>query len=590
MKKSNFLKATVFLFALLFAVTGVAYADNTTKFTDIDNSWAKQHIINVYNKGLMGGVSETQFKPGDHVKNYDALVSISRMINREKNINLEQLVKKYQDSVLNKYNVPEYAREGVAICLEKGIVTDFDISAFSKNPIATKNDIFKYLGMAFEVKVDKNAPPVVLAYTDGMYVPTLYKPYVMFLAEKGIINKAVQGEKTYLYPNVAIDRAAFAKMLDLSNTLYEKEKLGLDTGDATVPDTGTDTGADTDSGTGTDTGAGTGTEAEIPKTEDTTAPAVVETGSDADVTAIVDEVIPDYGNIAVFVGTERKVYKVADNAECTIDGVSSGFWRLKKSDMVRLYLENGKAVKIIGESKIGKTVGKLVGVKTGDKTVLTIETLKGDIRNYTITAKTIVIKDGKSALWQELKEGNNVVITTSYDELIEINADGVKSTDKGVIESIVYSRMAPPKIIITTLDGKQNTYYANKEVQVSGAGNDIYSLRPGMQVEASLVDDEISKLAVINETAPVEASLQGTIKSIDTEARLVVVEVKDSSTGKYTDKKVYITANTNIVYVDLITPAIKTLDISSLKTNQSVSVIGTGSADGIVAKTIQLLN
>ncbi len=89
MKKFKFLKATVISFALLIAVTGVAYADNgASKFTDIDDSWAKQHIINVYNKGLMGGATETQFKPGDHVKNYDALVSISRMINKEKDINL----------------------------------------------------------------------------------------------------------------------------------------------------------------------------------------------------------------------------------------------------------------------------------------------------------------------------------------------------------------------------------------------------------------------------------------------------------------------------------------------------------------------
>ena len=70
-------------------------------------------------------------------------------------------------------------------------------------------------------------------------------------------------------------------------------------------------------------------------------------------------------------------------------------------------------------------------------------------------------KDGKSALWQELKKDNDLVITTSYNELIEINADGVKSSDKGVIESLVFSRIAPPKLVITALDGSQNEYYAD---------------------------------------------------------------------------------------------------------------------------------
>jgi len=84
MKNFKIFRATVISFALLIVLTSVAYADNATKFTDIDNSWAKQHIINVFNKGLMGGSTETEFKPGDYVKNYDALVSISRMINRER--------------------------------------------------------------------------------------------------------------------------------------------------------------------------------------------------------------------------------------------------------------------------------------------------------------------------------------------------------------------------------------------------------------------------------------------------------------------------------------------------------------------------
>ena len=146
MKKFKILKAAVVLFALLFAVTGVAYADNnTSKFTDIDNSWAKQHIINVCSKGLMGGSTETQFKPGDYIKNYDALVSISRMINREKEINLEQLERKYQVSVIEMFKVPDYARKDVLMCLDKGIISDFDVSAFAGAPYATKKDIAKYL-------------------------------------------------------------------------------------------------------------------------------------------------------------------------------------------------------------------------------------------------------------------------------------------------------------------------------------------------------------------------------------------------------------------------------------------------------------
>lgn len=575
MRKIKLLKATVIILALLFAVTGVAYADNnTSKFTDIDGHWAEQHINSVYSKGLMGGVTETQFKPGDLVKNYDALVSISRMINSENDINMEQLETKYKESVGEKFNVPEYARDHIYVCLEKGIITNADISMFAKYPYATKNNIVKYLGMTFGVKFDENAPPVVLAFKDAMYIPTLYKPYVEFLIKNGVINASGDANGNF-NPDSNIDRASFAKMLDIASTVYGNDKLGQDTAAADSGSTGT-TYPDTDTYTDPDNSS---------DTDNTDSSDILNGGLQVDVTAYVDEVIPEYGNLAVFVGTERKVYKIAENATCTIDEVSSGFWKLKKSDMVKLYLENDKIIKIIGESKIRKIVGKLISIQSTDKTVLKMETLNGDTRSYIITSKTIVIKDGRTALWQELKVGNSLAITTSYEELVEINADGVKGTDKGVLESIVFSRMAPPKLVVTALDGSQNTYYASKNIEISGVEGDSYSLRPGMQVEVNLLDDEISKITVINETASVLVELKGVIKSIDTDAKLLVVEVYDTNTNKYVDKTVYTTDDTKIADIDF-----NLLGLGNLKVNQIIIIRGTGTVEGVFAKTIQTAN
>ena len=573
MKKIKILKAAVISFALLIAFTGVAYADNgASKFTDIDNSWAKQHIINVFNKGLMSGSTETEFKPGDYVKNYDALVSISRMINREKDINLEQLVEEYKADVLDKFKVPEYARQAVALCLEKGIVKDSDVSAYSANPYVKKQEVCNYLGRAFGVAVDSSAA-VVLPFKDSMFIASQYKAYVSYLMKIGVISETSDN----FNPNELLRRETYAKMLDIASTAYEKKEGGEDitAGGGSPEIIWTDYSEPVSTGTDTDTDTDTDTEPAV----------VIEDDEPADVTAYVDQVIPEYGNIAVFVGTERRVYKLAENVVCTIDGVSEGFWKLEKSDMVKLYTDGSKVVKIVGESKIRKIVGKLAGIQTGDSTLLKIQLQNGETRSYTITAKTIVIKDGKSALWQELKAGNDLVVTTSYNDLIEINADGVKGSDKGVIESLVFSRIAPPKLVITALDGKQNTYFADSDIEIAGAGEDIYSLRPGMQVDVSLIDDEITKIAVINETAIVLTELKGLIKSIDLEAKLIVLEVYDNSTSKYTDKKIYTTDETKIADADF-----NFLGLNSLKVNQIINVRGTGTADGVSAKTIQVAN
>ena len=106
-----------------------------------------------------------------------------------------------------------------------------------------------------------------------------------------------------------------------------------------------------------------------------------------------------------------------------------------------------------------------------------------------------------------------------------------------------------------------------------------------MQVDVSLIDDEITKIAVINETAIVLTELKGLIKSIDLEAKLIVLEVYDNSTSKYTDKKIYTTDETKIADADF-----NFLGLNSLKVNQIISVRGTGTADGVSAKTIQVAN
>lgn len=574
MKRNKLLKAAVIILTLVFAATSIAYADpSTVQFDDIENSWAKQHIINVYNKGYMGGVSEKKFNPTEKIKQYDVLVSISRMIiaNSNDSINLSELVQKYKESVLDKFKVPDYAREGIALCLEKNIITDSDIGIIDLRPYADKKDVSKYLGKALGFTPKEDDVPFSLSFMDTLLIPTVYRPYVGFLVEKGVITDT--GDTTQKFnPYDNVTREMFAKMLDLTDKAYNNE--AIDTG-VTVEEGPAKTEEPSKS---EDSGNSGSSDYKEP---------VVETGEEPDETVYVDEAFPEYGNLAVFLGTERRVYKIAENAKCTMDGSPYDWWRLKKSDLAKLYIEDGKVVRIVAESKIQKVVGELVSISTGNETILTMKTNNGETKKYTITDKTVVIKDAKRALWQELKQGNSLVITTSYNELLEINADGVKGTDKGVIESITFSRMAPPRLIITALDGSQNTYYADEDVEISGTGDNVYSLRPGMQVEVNLIDDEINKINVIkaveDETATIEVVLSGQIKQLDKEAKLIILETFDKTLNKYVDKKVFITGDTRIgdAYLNI-------LGINDLKENQLVDVRGTGSLEGISAKVIQI--
>ncbi len=587
MKKRKGLKAAVIMTVLSFAVTCTAYGDlNATQLTDIDKSWAKQNIASVYEKGLMDAAADGLFKPAENTRNYDAIVGIGRMMNAVYKADLDALKAKYKDRILDKFNVPENIRGEVALCLEKNVITDYDISAFQDSPYAKKKDVCMYLGKAFGITVKANMPPTILpAFTDVLFIPTAYKPYVKYLIDIGVIGEKGDANGK-LNPDAMLTRETFAKMLDISNTQFQKEKLGGGAGTGTTEDTSVvqdnnaGSGSSQDSSTGTSIGSNTATDTAA----DTPAISIESEGA-PDITGYVEEVIAEYGNLAVSVkdaaGTlTKKVYRVSESVVCSLDGAQVNYYKLKKDDVANLYLNNNVITKIIAESKVRKMVGELMEIDTTDKTVLTMKTHKGEIKNYTITTRTVVVKDGKVAGWQDLNKGNKLLLTSSYDELLEVNADGIETNEKGVIESITYSRTTTPKLVLTTAGDLQSAYYTAKTIEVAGTVNDVYGLRPGMLVDVQIIDEEVVKVTIVNEIAAVSIDTKGAVKFVNAELKIITISEYNAMGKNYVEKKVF-AGNAKIVDKKL-----SPVDIMSIKEGTNLIIIGTEGLEGISADTV----
>lgn len=583
----NYKKTLSLVIALAFVwmSIGAVYGDvRTAKFTDINTSWAKQNIINVYNKGLMDGITDTVFKPGDNVKNYDVLISIARMMIAAAPADLNALEAKYKDKVLDKFKVPQYARKEVAYCLEKGIISDFDVSAFTddvksttKKAYASKKDVCLYLGRAFGVTVKADAPPIVFAFKDAMFIPTVYKPYVDFLIKNGIVSEKGDAKGNF-NPESIITRDVFAKMIDLSNTLYQKTKGGKDTSANTNPtNTNTNTNTGTNSNTNTNTGG-------------TTTPPTTNTGStiSSEIEGYLMQVIPEYGTIILNVkganGTlTKKVYKVADKVTCTIDNAAGYYWKIKEGDTVKLTLSGDKAVKLEVTSKIRKFTGILNEIEITDKTSVVITTDKGEVKKFVFTDKTAIIKDAKPAALDDLKKGNKIAIITDNENLTEVNADGMRTTDQGTIEAVTYSRTAAPRIILVQADGSKVEYYIANNIKreniiIEGQVSEIYDVRPGMQVTVDLENEDIVKIVSIAPTTSV--NIEATVKYVNTRVNVITIEIFDAIENKLIEKKVF-AANAKIANKKLAT-----LALSDLKKGQKIIIIGTEDIDGIAADTI----
>lgn len=205
--------ATVFLNTLTFT-----YAQ--TPFTDIENSWAKTHIINVYEKGLMEGTTENTFSPGAVITKYSAIKAIAKMMGTGL-MDLDDVVAKYK-SVLDKYNVPSDYRREIAFFLEKGILqSEFDLEQMRTTPNATKLDICIYLSRALGVNDENYKDVVALTYKDSLQIPSLYHKYVAYMIKIGAVDGKGDQEGKFNPGNPAT-RDMFAKMLDIASNEYLK--------------------------------------------------------------------------------------------------------------------------------------------------------------------------------------------------------------------------------------------------------------------------------------------------------------------------------------------------------------------------------
>jgi hypothetical protein len=566
--------------AVILSSVSVLFADATViKFTDINSSWAKQNIINVYNKGLMNGISESLFKPLDKITNFQALISISRLTNAKEKYDLAALEAKYKDSVLDKYNVPTYARQEIAYCLEAKIVTATDISALTASTYVTKQVVSAYIAKAFGVTYDPTKAIVYLKFDDAMFINKENKGYIKYLIDIGVLNS--QGDIAGKFnPDELITRETYAKMLDVASNKYNQVT-------PTAPATPT-----------------------IPVTPDVpttpivpaapivpTTPIIPTTPTvptiQPDYTGKVEQVIVEYGVIVFQIQdanntTTKKSFSVADNITCIIDGVESlDYWKLKNGDKVFIYLnKEGKISKLVVDSRIKKITGTVESLLATDKMELTIKVKDVGSKKYFITPSTKITKNKSLVKYDALKAGDKVQLTVSDEEVLDINADSTITTSNGIIESIMYTRTAAPMITLIGSSGEPIKYFIRKDLEsknilVNDKASLVYDLRPGMQVKVELENDEIIKLT----TTRIETSskMDGTIKYINGTFEILVLS-KFGADGVETTKEISV-KDCKITDVNL-----NELTIDKIKVGDPVTVFAVDNAGKLKASLIILNN
>lgn len=539
--------------AMILSSAGTVFADTNVNFTDIGNSWAKQYIINVFNKGLMNGFSDSTFRPQEKVTHFQALITIARMTKAKDKYDLAALTEKYKD---NLANVPSYAKQEIAYCLEAGIVTAQDVSVLTNTTLATKQISCRYLAKALGSVYDPDKPIVFLGFTDAMYIVKENKFYIKDLIDLEIIDGSGDANGRF-NPDSTLTRDVFAKMLDIASNKYQAGQP------ATPP---------------------------VVVNPPTTTPVE----GTPNYTGTVEQVIIEYG-VMVFQIKDtnniisKKDFKVANDIKCIIDGAeSSSYWKVKNGDKVLIYLnKDGKISKLIVDSKIKKLSGTIESVLVTDKLELHIKLQNGESKTYYMTDTTKITKNKSIVKYDYLKPGDNVSITIEDIYVTDVNADSIIVSDTGMIESIIYTKTAAPRITMFDYEGKKKEYFIRKDLNtqnilIAGKSSTVYDLRPGMHVKIDLESDEIVKLVTIK--TETNDKFDGTIKYINTNLKIITITQYDSSQQKETEKQV-LASNAEIANLNL-----DKLTLTHLRVGDRITVFGAENLDKINATLIILNN
>lgn len=551
--------------AMILSSAGTAFADTgSNKFTDINGSWAKQNIINVYNKGLMNGFSETQFKPQLSVANFQALVSIARMTKAKDKYDLAALAAKYKNDISG---VPDYAKQEIAYCIEAGIITTQELKGMSQYTQATKQAVSRFLGRAMGANYDTNKTVVFLGFTDAEFIYKENKPYIRYLIDLGVLDSKGDAKGNF-NPDMVVTREVFAKMLDVTSDKYAAIKP---TTPATPPPTTNP----------------------IPSTGGTTVPTTPPVTETPNYTGTVDQIIIEYGVVVVQIKDNnnviiKKSFTVANDIKCIIDGVDANYyWKVKVGDKVSIYTnKEGKISKLMVDSKIKKLNGTIEIILVTDKLELHMKLQSGESKTYYITDRTKIVKNKSNVKYDYLKPGDKVAITIEDTYVTEINADSTLTTDTGTIESIIYTRTAAPRITMFDKDGNKKEYFIRKDlisqnIIIAGQSSQVYDLRPGMNVQVDLENDEIVKLTTIK-TETTE-KFDGTVKFVNPDLKIITITQLDSS-QKEIERKVYAGS------CEIANAKLQKLTLQQLKPGDQITIFGVNEIDRINANSIIVNN
>jgi hypothetical protein len=185
------------------------------EFTDIQNDWSREEVLEAIAKGFVKGYQDATFRPNSSVSRLETLVMI---INAQ---GLKDEVANYtlsdeQKVLLDK--IPDWGKKYIAVALDKGILKAEELTRFNPQQAAKRYEVCLYMSRIIEPdesdKVTENK-----VFTDEDQIPSHSAKHVRQMWTYGIIKGYPDGS---FQPMKAVKRSELVTMLNKLDDTYIK--------------------------------------------------------------------------------------------------------------------------------------------------------------------------------------------------------------------------------------------------------------------------------------------------------------------------------------------------------------------------------
>lgn len=501
---------------------------NAVAFTDISTHWAKSYIQRVAANGLVSGYDNGTFKPDNNVTVLESLVMISRLYDIDDDIK-DEIIEKYEPALEDMPNTlyNEWSFEYLAVIIELGVVSENGIKdMFSKKTIfqdASREEIAVLLTKAMMLGDEAQSLKVyTLPFADAAKISTSARPYIYLMYDNDIL----QGDSNKnINPSASITRAEIATLLDKAYDYIQDNDVYPDFDDY-QPTTSV-------SGIITEVSVGTA-ESYIYVKNDNEVESIVKINDDTEITlngktSDVDDLEEDMlvtckindarvalrleadsstelvKGIIKYVAyvspakitildedKDKLTFDIPSGINIYLDGKKTELKNLDENDEITLLLEDDKVYQINSISRIKHYDGTITSINYANYPIkISIKTEDGVLKTFVFDSDVEVTRNDDESSFDQVRVGDEVTVTTEYDEMIRINTIAAEAEMSGTIKEIIIG--TDNKIKIADEDGnvKQYTVSNNVIITIGSKNATIYDLRLGYNVSVNTSGDEI---------------------------------------------------------------------------------------------------